>query len=108
MRVANSFGMDTVKSVELGATPPPSAEPVSGTLWLVCGSIPDAVCTGAAGGSTDLLPNKPPQTVRVEPATRKNHYIVVSTFEDGTSATVEVAPDNQREIGWSAIGTPRP
>lgn len=69
--VANSFGLDEVKSVAIGATPPPSAQPVSGTFWLVCGSIPDQVCTGAAGGSTDLSPNKPPQTVRVEPTTTR-------------------------------------
>ena len=109
MWVSNFMGEDELKSADLGATPPPSAEPVSGSFTLVCGSVPDTTCTGAAGGSTDLSPNEPPQTVRVQQmAAVKNHYLVSLTFGDGTSTTVEVAPDDQRYIGWSSVAIRTP
>jgi hypothetical protein len=109
MWVSNSFGTNALKSASLGTTPPPNARPVSGSFTLSCGTIDDATCTGAAAGSTDLSPNKPPQTVSVEPlAGSDSHYSVSLTFDDGSTATIEVAPDRQRDIGWSSVVEPAP
>ena len=107
MRVKNMMGLIDDVSVAIGATPPPSAEPVFGSFWLVCGTITDAICTGAAGGSTDQSPNKPPSVVRVEALESTSHYSVTLTFEDNTSATVEVAPNDGSYVGWSSV-TPSP
>jgi hypothetical protein len=104
MWVSNTFGRDEIISADVGATPPPGAQPVFGSFTLMCGTVPDVTCTGAAGGSTGLSPNKPPRTVSVGSlAGSKDHYLVTLTFADGTAAIVEVAPDKQQVSGWSSV-----
>ncbi|MEO8698070.1 MAG: hypothetical protein ABI658_31520 [Acidimicrobiales bacterium] len=107
MWVSNAFGTNTLKSADLGATPPPGAEPVSGSFTLNCGVGDDATCTGAAAASTDNSPNRPPDVVDVEQASGSpEHYLVNITFVDGTSTSVEVAPDPSADNGWSTVVLP--
>lgn len=107
MWVVEMMGIAHVESVAADATPPPSAEPATGEFPLTCGDIPDATCAGAAGGATDVGPNKPLQSVRVQPGTSQ-HFLVTLSFDDGTHVTADVAPDSTRDIGWSAVGSPAP
>lgn len=107
MWVVEMMGIARVQSVGVDASAPPSAEPATGEFPLICADIPDATCAGAAGGATDVGPNKPPQTVRVE-AGGSERFRVTLTFDDGTHATAEVAPDRTRDIGWSALRSAAP
>jgi hypothetical protein len=103
MWVDNFMGVDSLKSVSIGATPPPSAEPSLGAFVLLCGVVSDATCTGAAGGSTSLSPNKPPMKISVAPIGSKGHQVVTLTFEDSTTASVEVAPAQNENSGWASV-----
>lgn len=80
---------------------------MTGGFTLTCGDIPDATCAGAAGGATDVVPNKPPQTVHVQPG-EFDGFLVTVTYGDGTHATANVAPDSTRDIGWSSVSSAVP
>ncbi len=107
MWVVEIMGMRSVESLRGGATPPPSAEPATGEFFITCGDIPDATCAGAAGGATDVIPNRPIRGVVVK-AIGSDHYLVSVTFDNGAQATADVAPDATRDIGWSAVDSPAP
>jgi hypothetical protein len=108
MWVVEMFGIPHVQSIEAGGTPPPSAEPVTGAFTLQCGDIPDDTCAGAAGGATEVVPNKPPQAVLVQRG-ESDRYLVTVTYQDGTHVTTAVAPDTTRYgMGWSAVSSAAP
>jgi hypothetical protein len=105
--VVEMMGMRSVQSLRAEATPPPSAEPATGEFFITCGDIPDTTCAGAAAGATDVIPNRPVQSVLVQAAAHDRFEVSV-TFADGTQATASVAPDATRDTGWSAVATPVP
>jgi hypothetical protein len=101
MWVVDVMGMKSIQKAGSDLAPAASVAVATSSYPLVCGLVPDDICTGAAAGG--VMDNTTPSSVQVDPTDVAGQYRVTFRYAGGSNADVDVARDATSEIGWSAV-----